>query len=54
MLIGAGANFGHVQLGLRYAHGLAELAASEEAEFLLGDSRNAALQLYVAFGLGSK
>ncbi len=54
VLLGAGANMGPAQLGLRYVHGLAELAASDDAQFLLGDARNSTLQLYLAIGLNRK
>lgn len=54
LLVGAGANMGHVQLGLRYLHGLAELAASDDAQFILGDARNSTLQVYLAVALNAK
>ncbi len=52
LLGGVGVNLGRAQLGLRYLHGMADIAASDEAKFLLGDARNSAFQLYLAFGLG--
>jgi hypothetical protein len=54
LLIGAGANMGHAQLGVRYVHGMADLAASDDAEFLLGHARNSTVQLYLAIGLNGK
>ncbi len=54
LLIGAGVNVGRAQLGARYLHGMAELAASNTAEVLLGNSRNSTLQLYLSLALNSK
>lgn len=54
LLIGAGVNVGRAQLGLRYLHGMAELAASNTAQVLLGDSRNSTLQMYLSVALNSK
>ncbi len=42
-------NFGQVQAGLRYNIGLQKLANSNVSEMLLGDSKNAYGQLYIAF-----
>lgn len=42
-------NFGSVQAGLRYNIGLQKLADSDVSEMLLGDSKNAYGQLFVAF-----
>ena len=53
LLLGGGVNLGPAQIGLRYVHGLAELAASDNAKYLLGDSRNSAFQLYLALGIGN-
>lgn len=44
-------NFGQVQAGLRYNIGLQKLANSNVSEMLLGDSKNAYGQLFVAFKL---
>jgi hypothetical protein len=54
LLIGGGANVGPVCLGIRYAYGLADLAASNTTELLLGDARNSTLQLYLAIDLKKK
>ena len=54
LLIGAGANLGRAQLGVRYVHGMADLAASDAADLLLGDSRNSTVQLYLAFALNGE
>ncbi|HEY0977356.1 MAG TPA: porin family protein [Flavobacteriales bacterium] len=54
LLLGAGANLGPAQIGLRYLHGLAELAASEGSRMVLGDARNSALQVYLAIALNAK
>ena len=49
--IGAGValNFGNMQTGIRYNLGLQKLAKSDVANLLLGDSKNAFGQLYIAF-----
>jgi len=54
LLGGVAVNLGKAQIGARYTHGLADLAASDEAEFFLGDARNSVVQLYLAIGLGGK
>lgn len=54
LLLGTGFNLGPAQIGLRYAHGLAELAASDGAQLLLGTARNSNLQLYLAIALNGK
>lgn len=51
VLLGAAVNLGPVQIGARYDHGLTQVADSDAAETVLGDSRNAVAQLYVAFGI---
>lgn len=51
---GFGLNFGAMQVGARYNYGLSEVAKSNGAKSLLGDSKNSNAQLYVAFNLGSK
>ncbi|MFO7259211.1 MAG: porin family protein [Bacteroidota bacterium] len=48
---GFGLNFGAVQVGARYNYGLSEIADSDAAELLLGDSRNSCAQVYVALNL---
>ncbi len=51
--IGAGValNFGIVQAGIRYNLGLQKIAKTDIANLLLGDSKNAYGQLYIAFRL---
>ena len=51
LLGGLGVNFGPAQVGARYVHGLAKLAATDEAEFLLGSAQNSTIQVYLAIGL---
>jgi len=46
---GVGINFGAVQVGARYNLGLAEIADSDEARDLLGNSKNSNAQVYIAF-----
>jgi hypothetical protein len=41
-----------MQVGARYNYGLRKLAASDEAQALLGDAKNSYAQIYVAFGFG--
>jgi hypothetical protein len=48
---GFGLNFGPVQVGARYNYGLSEIADSDAAKLLLGDSKNSCAQLYVALNL---
>lgn len=48
---GLGLNFGTTQIGVRYAKGLKKLAASDDAEALLGDAKNSCAQLYIAFNM---
>jgi hypothetical protein len=50
--LSGGVAFGSEQtkVGLRYNHGLKEVADSDAARTLLGDAKNSALQLYVSFG----
>ncbi|MEP5612906.1 MAG: porin family protein [Cyclobacteriaceae bacterium] len=47
---GLGANFGNLQLGLRYNLGLSEIADSANARDLIGDSKNVIGQIYAAIG----
>jgi hypothetical protein len=51
---GFGLNFGAIQVGARYNYGLAEVAKSNSAKSLLGNSKNSNAQLHVAFNFGSK
>lgn len=48
---GMALNFGSVTTGIRYSLGLQKLANSNRSEILLGDSKNAYGQLYIAFRL---
>lgn len=50
---GVALNAGAAQIGLRYLHGLAEVANSDASDVILGNSTNRCVQLYVAFGLGA-
>lgn len=54
VLGGLGFNLGAAQIGARYNYGLAKIASSDGAEFLLGDARNSVAQLYLAIGLGAE
>lgn len=49
--LGAGVDLNAVSIGVRYSWGLVEVADSEVAESVLGNSKNAVLQGYVAIGL---
>lgn len=51
VLAGAAVNVGPVQIGARYNYGLSQVADSDGADLVLGDSRNAVAQLYVALGI---
>ena len=48
LALGLGFNLGALQLGARYNMGLANIEDSNDAEFLLGDSKNAVVQAYAA------
>lgn len=48
---GFGLNFGPVQIGARYNYGLAEIANDDDAEAILGDSKNSFAQVYLSFNL---
>lgn len=48
---GLGLNFGDLQVGARYNYGLVELANSDNAEAILGDSKNSVAQIYLAVNL---
>ncbi|UXP30710.1 PorT family protein [Reichenbachiella agarivorans] len=48
---GVGFNFDHVTIGARYNYGLAQIARSDAADFLLEDSRNSVGQIYLTYRL---
>lgn len=48
---GFGLNFGAMQIGARYNYGLVQIADSNSARTVLGDSKNSAAQLYLALNL---
>lgn len=48
---GIALNFNAISVGVRYNYGLQEIADDEESESLLGDAKNSAGQVYVAFDL---
>ena len=45
---GLGLNFGAVQIGARYNYGMVQIANSESARAILGNSKNSLAQLYIA------
>ena len=49
---GAGINLGMAQVGVRYEHGLNDIASDDVARSFLGSSKNAAAQAYLALALG--
>jgi hypothetical protein len=50
---GLGLNLGEMaQLGVRYEHGLNEIAHNDVSRYVLGNSKNSTLQAYVAIALG--
>lgn len=51
---GIAMNFGNIQVGLRYNIGLQKLADTNVTNLLLGDSKNAYGQLYIAFRITEK
>ncbi len=52
---GVGFNLGsNLQLGLRYDHGLINVANSDAADLFLGNSKNRCVQFYVAVGVAGK
>ncbi|MEZ4806871.1 MAG: porin family protein [Flavobacteriales bacterium] len=52
---GVGLNIGpNAQVGLRYTHGLANVADSDGADLILGDAKNRCAQLYIALGMGGE
>ncbi|MGV3638448.1 MAG: porin family protein [Flavobacteriales bacterium] len=48
---GVGFNLGPAQVGVRYLHGLVDVADQDAAEALLGDAQNRCFQAYLAVGL---
>ena len=48
---GFGLNFGSLQVGARYNYGFVEIADSDGAELLLGDSKNSVAQVYLSLNL---
>ena len=48
---GVGFNFGDIQVGARYNYGLNEIARSDGAKRILGNTKNSLGQIYVAFNL---
>ncbi len=51
LAFGVAVNTGPAQIGVRYEHGLTEVASSDNAKLLLGDAKNACVQFYIAFGI---
>lgn len=54
LALGVGINVGMVQIGARYNYGLVEIADSNSARTLLGDSKNSCAQLFAAFAFGGR
>lgn len=54
LALGVGINVGAVQIGARYNYGLVEIADSDSARTLLGNSKNSCAQLFVAFAFSKK
>lgn len=48
---GVGINLSGIQLGARYNYGLQQIAKSNGAKSMLGDSKNSVGQVYIAFNL---
>ncbi len=48
---GVGFNFGAAQAGVRYNLGLAQIAESDGADFILEDAKHSMAQVYIAVGL---
>ncbi|MGE0589352.1 MAG: porin family protein [Cyclobacteriaceae bacterium] len=46
---GVGFNFGDVQIGARYNYGLRQLAKTDNAKSILGNSKNSVANVYIAF-----
>lgn len=53
LVAGFGLNFGSVQVGARYNYGLVEIANTQAAKDLLGNSKNSAATVYIAFNLNN-
>lgn len=51
---GIAVNFSNLQLGARYNYGLREIAKSDGAELILGDSKNSMGQIYLAINLNNR
>ncbi|MBL7951759.1 MAG: PorT family protein [Flavobacteriales bacterium] len=51
---GAAINIGMGQIGVRYEHGLGEIADNAFSSDVLGTSKNSTLQAYLAIGLGKR
>lgn len=52
---GAGVNIGeNLQVGLRYTHGLANVADSDVSDLVLGDAKNRCVQLYLGIGVAGR
>lgn len=52
---GAGLNIGeNLQVGLRYTHGLANVADGDASDLVLGDAKNRCLQAYIGIGVGGR
>lgn len=54
LALGVGINVGAVQIGARYNYGLVEIADSDTARALLGNSKNSCAQLFAAFAFGGR
>ncbi len=54
LALGVGINVGPVQIGARYNYGLVEIAESDNAKALLGNSKNSCAQLFAAFAFRGK
>lgn len=51
---GVAFNAGPVQVGVRYLHGLTNVADSDAADLLLGDAKNRCVQAFIALGIPTK
>lgn len=51
---GAAINFGMGQIGVRYEHGLNNVAENNYSRDVLGNSKNSTLQAYFALGIGKR
>jgi hypothetical protein len=55
LAVGAGLNIGEsLQVGVRYTHGLAQVADGDASELVLDDATNRCLQLYLGIGVGGR